>query len=394
MQRNLILLNIYTYLINLVFLLPVIVPFYRDELGLNFHQFLIGETVFAAVVIICEVPTGWLADIWGRKLTILAASLTALLGYACVGFADGMAQAVLGQAIIGVAVSLHSGTLNALLYDSLLACGRADECRRREGLRHGLNLYAVASGSVIGGIAYQFDHFLPVWLELGALTLALCVGLFITEPPRATRVVEKNPLYDVIETVRFTLHGHRDIGVLVILAALIFSTTKLFLWAQQPYYEALHIPEGVYGFILAGAMLCAGMAGHFGHLILPRCGGISVLTGLFVGVIAICLVAGWSLSYGGFAIMLIGPAFWGFGWPRLQETINHAVGSERRATILSCANLIIALAFIPFSLMLGWVEEQRDITTALLVQAIIVTVLGCVFSVVLNRKRQNTIVNT
>ena len=387
MQRNLTLINIYTYLINLIFLLPVIVPFYRDEIGLTFHQFLIGETVFAAVVILCEVPTGWLADIWGRKTTILAASLTALLGYACVGFADGMAQAVLGQAIIGIAVSLHSGTLNALLYDSLLACGRAHECRKREGLRHGINLYAVASGSVIGGVAYQIDHFLPVWLELGALSLALIVGLFITEPPRTTKAVEKNPFHDVVETVRFALRSNREIGVLVVLAALIFSTTKLFLWAQQPYYTGLKIPESIYGFILAGAMLFAGMAGHFGHRILPNREGTGIMVSLLMVVIAICLVAGCALTYGGFAVMLIGPALWGFGWPRLQETINHAVGSERRATILSSANLIIALAFIPFSLILGWVEEQRDITTALLVQAVVITILGCAFALWLKIRR-------
>lgn len=384
MQRNLTLLNIYTCLINAVFLLPVIVPFYRDEIGLNFHQFLIGETVFATVVIICEVPTGWLADIWGRKLTILAASLTGLIGYACIGLADGLAMTIVGQGVIGIAVSLHSGTLNAMLYDSLLACGRENECRQREGLRHGLNLYAVAIASIVGGFAYQIDHMLPIWLELGSLTLALIVGLCLTEPPRATRAVEKNPFHDVIETVQFVLQGHRLIGVLVILSALIFSTTKLFLWAQQPYYEGLHIPESVYGFILAGAMLCAGMAGHFGHRILPRMHGVTLLTLMFGGVIAICLAAGFGLTYAGFIMMLVGPSFWGFGWPRLQETINHAVGSERRATILSCANLIISLAFIPFSLVLGWVADASGIADALLVQAMIVTIIGAGFFVWLN----------
>ena len=380
MQRNLILINIYTYLINLVFLLPVLVPFYRDEIGLSFHQFLIGETVFAAVVILCEVPTGWLADIWGRKMTILAASITALIGYACIGFAETFLHTVIGQGIIGLAVSLQSGTLNALLYDTLLACGRAQECRKREGLRHGINLYAVASGSVIGGVTYQIDHFLPVWLELGALALAFIVGLFLIEPPRATKVVEKNPFHDVVETVNFALRSNREIGVLVIMAALIFSTTKLFLWAQQPYYEALHIPEGVYGFILAGAMLCAGMAGHFGHGILPRRSGTQIMTILFLIVVGICLLGGIAMTYGGFAVMLIGPSLWGFGWPRLQETINHAVGSERRATILSSANLIIALAFIPFSLILGWVEDLHGIATALLVQAGIIMLLGGLFA--------------
>ncbi len=141
----------YTFLINTVFILPIIVPFYRDELGLTFHDFLIAEALFAFVVIALEVPSGWFADVMGRKITIVIASISGIIGYTLIMTASGFWQATLGQAVIGVAVSFHSGTLSAMLYDTLFSAGREDEYRQREGFRHGLGLYAVARMARSGG---------------------------------------------------------------------------------------------------------------------------------------------------------------------------------------------------------------------------------------------------
>lgn len=388
MQRNLNLLTIYTFLINTVFLLPIIVPFYRDELGLTFHQFLIGEAVFAAVIILLEVPSGWLADIWGRKKTIIMAGVSSLIGYSLILSASSFGTAVLGQAVIGIGVSFHSGTLSAFLYDTLLSQGREAEYRKREGFRHGLGLYSVAFASVLGGILYQLNHSLPILVEIVFIATAIVVSFFLQEPSRHQKAVEKNAFHDAYETMKYALHGHKEIGAMIILIALTFGSTKVFLWAQQPYYAGLHIPESVYGFILAGSMLLGGLGGHFGHHILRGWQGLAVIKSLLAVVILICLTAGLALTYGGFAVLSLGAFIWGFGWPRVQETINHAVGSERRATILSTASLMFSLAFIPFSLLLGWVEEQRSITTALLVHAGVLAVFGGAFLVWLEARKK------
>jgi MFS family permease len=388
MERNLTLLNLYNFFIGMVFPLPIIVPFYRDEIGLTFHQFLIGESIFAAVVILLEVPTGWLADIWGRKRTLLAGCASLFVGYTLVFTADDFWSAVLSQAVIGVGVSLYSGTPGAMLYDTLLSIGRTEEYRKREGFRHGLGLYAVAIGSIAGGLAYQVHHDLPFWLEFLVLAAAFITGLFMREPDRQVSGVRKNPFYDMAETIRYALRGHKDIGALIILTALIFSSTKLFLWAQQSYYATLHIPESVYGFLLAGAMLVSGMGGHLGHLLWRDWQGMAVVKVLIAAVAAVCIAAGVSLSYAGLGILLLGSSIWGFGWPRVQETINQAVGSERRATILSTASLMISLAFIPFSLLLGWIQETHSITTALLLHGGLVAMFGGGFALWLNGKEK------
>ncbi len=376
MEKNIKLLTFYTVFINSVFILPVIVPYFRDELGLTFHQFLIGEAIFAATVLLFEVPSGWFADIWGRKITIVSAGIFSLLGYGLLALATGFWSAIASQIIIGIAVSLHSGTLSAFLYDTLLSQGREAEYRKREGFRHGLCLYAVAFGAALGGLLYQWDHHAPIIAEIIFISCALVVSCLMKEPPRHQKEIQHSPVRDMVETMRYALHGHKDIGALILFVALIFGSTKVFLWAQQPYYADLHIPESIYGFLMAGAMLLGGVGGHLGHYILRTWQGLAVVKFLLLVVVAICVISGVMLTHAGLALLMMGTLIWGFGWPRVQETINHAVGSERRATILSTCSLMYSLAFIPMSLLLGWIEEKDSITTAMLLHGLIVAVLG------------------
>lgn len=376
MERNLKLLKAYTFLINAIFILPVLVPYFRDELGLTFHQFLIGEAIFAATVLLLEVPSGWFADVWGRRIAIISAGIFSLLGYGMLGLATGFWSAVASQVIIGIAVSLHSGTLSAFLYDTLLSQGREAEYRKHEGFRHGLGLYSVAFGAALGGILYQWDHHAPIIVELIFIACSLVVSFFMVEPPRHQKEIQHSPLRDMLETMRYALRGHKDIGALILFVALIFGSTKVFLWAQQPYYSDLHIPESIYGFLMAGAMLLGGAGGHFGHHILRNWQGFAVVKILLLVVVGICLISGLALTHTGLALIMLGGLIWGFGWPRVQETINHAVGSERRATILSTCSLMYSLAFIPMSLLLGWIEEKDSITTAMLVHGAIIATLG------------------
>lgn len=394
MDRNLKLLKIYTFCINSVFILPVIVPYFRDELGLTFHQFLLGEAIFAATVLLLEVPSGWFADIWGRKITILLAGFFSVVGYGLLGAATGFWSAIASQIIIGIAVSFHSGTLSAFLYDTLLSEGREAEYRKHEGFRHGLSLYSVAFGASLGGLLYQWDHHAPIVLEMVFVSCGFFLSFLMEEPPRHKREVERTPLQDIVETMRYALHGHRQIGVLILFVALIFGSTKVFLWAQQPYYSTLQIPESIYGFLMAGAMLLGGAGGHFSHYILCNWQGMTVMKTLFAAIMAICLFSGIVISHAGLVLIMLGSLIWGFGWPRVQETINHAVGSARRATILSTCSLMYSLAFIPFSLLFGWIEEVSGIANSLLAHGALVAALGIAIFCFLRNPRRKPILES
>lgn len=386
-QRNIRVLGVFTVLMNSVFILPVILPFYREELGLTFHDFLIGESLFAAAVIFWDVPAGYLADKWGRKKTLILGAGLMAVSYTLLLMATGFWSALFAQGAIGVAYATVSGANSALLYDSLLSVGRESEYRKREGFRFALQLYSCAIACIVGGYLYTIDHHLPLIVEIFFITCGCISACFFIEPPRHKVQSVHHPLKDIRDTLVYVLHGHREIAQLVLLMVIVFSTTKICMWGIQAYAEELKISEVYNGWIISAVMLCGGLSGHFGHKILPNLRGAMALQSLVIFLVAILLIAGFSISFVGIVALGLEAFVYGFGMPRATETINNLVDSSRRATVLSTANLASALGFVPLSQVFGAVTDYAGISSALISYAAILLVLLGVTKIIAIKRR-------
>ena len=386
-HRNIRLLQMYTICANAMFLLPVLIPYYRDVIGIGFHEFMIGEAVFSAVMIVMEVPTGWISDVWGRKKTLVASVMTALLGWGLLWHADSFWDAIIAQGVLGIYVSLASGTNSALLYDSLLELGRADEYRRLESRRHGTGLYAVAGASLLGGFMYQWHPMAPLAGVIAVDCAALVFTLLMIEPAYHKEAVRKHPIADMVGTVRFAVHGHVEVAAIILLSALLFAMTKSLLWAQQPYYIMLHLPESWFGVLSCTGFLVGATAGTFGYKLDGRLSNVAALEILLVGAVLICAVAGLWPGNHGVALLLAGSFIYGIGAPRVQAAINKRVPSARRATILSAASLAVHVVSIPLMILSGWVSDAYGITAALVIMAAVMAVGGGAASLLLRHRK-------
>lgn len=364
LERNLILIQAHGVLMSLIFVLPVLVPLYQDR-GLGFREFMIGEALFSAVVILTEVPSGWLSDVWNRCRTMAAAATAHIIGWGMLWQADSFAMTITAQAMLGVGVSLFSGTNSALLYDSLEELGRAGEFRHREGKRHAFTLYAVALSSLLGGFLYHLHPDLPILMTMAGCAGALGVALLLVEPGRHKEAAHPNPFVDMAVAVRYAVRGHPDVAGVVLLAAVLFAGTKMLMWAQQPYYIMLAMPAAWFGICAAAGFLLGGLGGHFGHLIDGRFRNVPVLLAFMLLVVGACLLAAFLPGYHAVPLLLAGSMIYGFGWPRVQAAINSRVNGSRRATILSAASLMVHLLAIPLFIVMGGIDEAGGITLAL-----------------------------
>lgn len=367
-QRNLRLIDAYTLCMNSLFVLPVILPYYRDEIGIGFREFLIGEAFFAATIILLDVPTGWISDMWKRKNTQALGFFFLFLGYATLFVAASFFWAVVAQVLVGVGIGLCNGTNTSILYESLLSVGREGEYRRREGRRQAMCLYTTGITSVIGGFLYSINHHLPLGLMLITLVGAFTATCMLDEPERHRRRPERHPIMDILATIKYALHGHKEIGFTIMFAASLFCSTKLLMWTQQPYYMEMKVPESWYGIFMAVGFMIGGLSSHLGHKLDGRVSARQALSGLFIAALIICI--GTALSpvgwHGVVLLMLGGTSLYGMASPRVNEVINKHVDSARRATVLSTQGLLVSLLFIPLSTGIGWLSKHGGIQHALL----------------------------
>ena len=92
--------------------------------------------------------------------------------------------------------------------------------QRLEGKRHAISLYSVAFAAAAGGLLYQVNPRLPLLLdaltELGAFICAFC----LIEPTRMKRGVQTNPIHDMWVTVKYAVHGHKEIAGIIIVSTI------------------------------------------------------------------------------------------------------------------------------------------------------------------------------
>ena len=86
-KRNIWLMRTFRFLGGCMFAIPIMVLFWQDN-GLNQQQIAWTQTFFAVTTVVVEMPTGWLADRFKRKYSIVAGAVFSTAGFALLQIAS------------------------------------------------------------------------------------------------------------------------------------------------------------------------------------------------------------------------------------------------------------------------------------------------------------------
>ena len=149
-------------------ILPVVVPFFQSK-GLSMQDVFMLQALFGLVVLVTEVPSGYFADVLGRKATLVVGAIVAGVGQSLLLVADGFWTLALFEICLGIAHSLISGADLALLYDTELALGRdEDEQRQVVGKLYGARTMSEALAGVVCTVVLLYASMEDVDLRPGA----------------------------------------------------------------------------------------------------------------------------------------------------------------------------------------------------------------------------------
>ena len=128
--------------------IPVFVPLLQGH-GLSMSQVLQTQALFAMTVAVLEVPSGYFADLFGRKRALVFGSLLNGIGFLWLLSADSFYDFMLYEFFLGVGISLISGADLALLYDTetqLCETGQGGGAGASRSLTPLISIEAGASG--------------------------------------------------------------------------------------------------------------------------------------------------------------------------------------------------------------------------------------------------------
>jgi len=326
---------------------------YLLDAGLSNAEAFSANACFTAGQLIFEVPTGVVADTWGRRTSYLLGAGTLLLAtllYLAMWKVRAPFWAwALSSALLGLGFTFFSGATEAWLADALASTGhkdRLDSVLARGQIATGA---AMLTGSVAGGLIAQATSLGVPYLVrsvLLGLTL-LCAALWMRDLG-FTPDTSKGALQEVRRVVRASLdNGWRNPPVRWLMVAGIFSGgVGIFaFYALQPYLLQLYGDQHAFGIaglaaaIVAGTQMVAGLAGPVVRRLFKRRTGVLIFaTALSVGAL---FVLGSTTS---FALAITVLVIWGLAFsitmPMRQAYLNGIIPSAQRATVLSFDNLM------------------------------------------------------
>ena len=147
-------------LFNARFYYPIFSILFLD-FGLTLSQFAILNAVWAATIVVCEVPSGALADILGRRNLLVLASMLMVVEIGLWAFVPRQNLTllfwvfVLNRILSGMAEAAASGADEALAYDSLALAGKTADwgvVLERQGQ---LQAAGFVVAMTLGGVMYD-----------------------------------------------------------------------------------------------------------------------------------------------------------------------------------------------------------------------------------------------
>ncbi|GII92532.1 MFS transporter [Sinosporangium siamense] len=335
--------------------------------------------VYSVVVIVLELPTGGLADVWGRRVVLAAAAGFGAAGALVMAFASSFWGFLGAMVFMGVGRALSSGPAEAWFVDALQA-EKGEGVDLRPGLARGRTMDAVGVclGTLVGGTVPLFvpreaSVALAVPMVLGAAAsgVLLVVALMVMTEARRERAkfgeVMRAVPYTVGMGVRLAgVDGvlRRLMGVKVAIGVVLGGVELLTPGMVLQLTGRPTLAGTVYAVIAALGFVGSGLGSFVTPWAARRVGGSRQgVRGAVVGGLGACLGIGGVAAAGvlgevaGLVAAALAYVVLFAGLAMLQvlcaEMLHHRVTSGERATVMSAQSLSLQVGGVCASVALG-----------------------------------------
>ena len=358
---------------------------YQVEIvGLDPLQLVLVGTVLEATTFIFEVPTGVLADVYGRRLSVIVGTALLGAGFTLEGAVPRFAAVLVAQVVWGFRHTFVSGALTAWLADEI------GEARLPAALMRGAQLFRIGSlaGIALSVALASIDRSIPL-VVAGVALIVMAAVLAGTMPELGFQRIaagERHALRDLCDTAVagvVAIRRRRVLMVVLVIALLYAPASEALDRLTTPFLlDTITLPRlgpldpvawfGLMAYVATAASLLILEVVHR-RVDLEDDRAVARAL-LLLNTVLIGAVAAFALA-GNLAFALA--AFWIFSplrrvnEPIIQSWQNRFIPSAVRATVLSLGVQVDAIGQIAGGPLLGALAVGLSVRAALLAAALI-----------------------
>ncbi len=323
------------------------------DAGLSNTQAFAANAFFTLGQVIFEVPTGVVADTWGRRASYLLGTLTLLVStllYLWMWYIQAPFWGwALSSVFLGLGFTFFSGATEAWLVDGLTFSkyeGDLDSVFARGSIAAGI---AMLTGSVAGGYIAQITNLgVPYIIRSAVLGLTFLIALIYMKDlgftPDKSQTVPKQMRRIFKASID---NGFKRPAVRWIMLGAPFTAGVSFyaFYAMQPYLLELYGKSEAYGIAGLAAAVIAG-AQIVGGLLVKRIRRLfsrrthAIIMSVVLSVMALAVIGGTGNFWVAVVLLVVWAMVFASVTPIRQAYLNGIIPSEQRATVLSFDSLM------------------------------------------------------
>jgi DHA3 family tetracycline resistance protein-like MFS transporter len=353
------------FFLSIFFIYPVFEILYYLGIGLSLTQIGIIVGAVSLATFLFEIPTGVVADVFGRKISCLIGILIEGIALILVYFNTNFYILVVLFFIVGLAETFISGAEEAWIIDWLKYNKRKDLVEEYFAKSYSFNCAAMVLAGIVGAFFVDKFGLSSIFLVTGASMFAVLIIYLI---PKENFRKRKNSFFeDLKETKNHTKKSFKFIRkdklilllfVLGIIVTFGYNFGANITW--YPFLQSLGLQEANFGYVYSAMWIIGIFSPFIAKKIRQRIGKFSpLLRGILIVIILISISVLFvkTLLFGILFYVLFMSAFDFYG-PTRETFFHKLIPSKMRATITSGYSMFRSIVVIIAPPLVGFVAEK------------------------------------
>lgn len=367
-SKNITIIYLSMLIGGLLFFLPILALYFEKSLFSVTNVaiiFAVGAMAFA----VFEMPTGAIADLFGRKKTIIAANIISILALVFLYIGGSMIIFIFYAIINAFARSLASGTDSALIYDTLKDEHKEHSYKKVVGTYHALWPIGASIGAIIGGHLAKVSLSFPILITFIPLLIATGLTFFLKEPDYE-KEDHRNVFRHMINSLKIIINN-KQLVILMIGGFILMAFGETIHVLGPLFFKFKEISIELFGWITALIFGFSSLGHYISYRVSEKLGNKRTLVLAVICSPLLLLLATLSLKYTAIILFIIPALFFGLRNPIISHLINLEISSSKRATIISTSSFLGQLGLAIFAPVIGYFAELYTINTAFKISALL-----------------------
>lgn len=345
-------------------IMPIVALFYNDN-GLDNKSIFILQAIYSFSVAVIEIPSGYLADVIGRKTSLIFGSILGTLGFVVYSVSHSFEGFLCAEIILGIGGSFISGSDSALLYDSLAADKNEHSYLQYEGRITSIGNFAETFAAIGGGLIAAYLSYRSVYMAQTIIaSIAIPAAILLKEPPRE-KLLSRPSFSQIISISYQSLFINRKLSSAICFSAVIGTATLCMAWTAQVYFVHSGLTENsitpLWVILNLAAALVAAYAGKIQSFLGARLAILVIVFAIPCGYILLGVLPLYAALFSLLFFYLVR----GYATPLLKDLINKNCPPSVRATVLSIRSMIIRASFAVIGPTIGYIDNLWSLPIAL-----------------------------